>query len=356
MSKLRITNCHIHTFTTDHVPRWYPHPLLAPFKAVPSLAKGVAVLLDLIGQDRRADVVHRLYRFQETGHGVGQEEVFASILPFYPGDTRFVVLPMDMSQMGFGPVRKGIARQHDELARLASHPRYGAQVIPFATMVPGKPGAVTEMKRAIDELGFRGLKLYPRIGYAPDHPELMREVYPYLVEHNLPVLSHCARGGVQGRSLSATEADRLTDPRAFIPVLEAFPELRVNLAHFGGLADWSSYVDEGIDPHDPAVRRENWLASILDLLRSGRYPGLYADISYTVFNFSAFLPFLRVFLEDNRVAEKVLFGSDYYMTKQESLSERAVCFGLRDALGEALFRQIAETNPERWLGERHPAE
>ncbi|WP_424968532.1 amidohydrolase family protein [Dinoroseobacter sp. S375] len=356
MSHLRITNCHIHTFTADHVPRWYPHPLLTPFKAVPTLAKGLAVLLDLVGQERRADTVHRLYKFQETGRGVGQEEVFASILPFYPGDTRFVVLPMDMSQMGYGPVREDIAAQHDGLARLAAHPLYGPQVIPFATLVPGKLGAVAEFKRAIEDLGFRGLKLYPRLGYAPDHPQLMEEVYPYLAERNLPVLSHCARGGVAGRNLSAAEADWFTDPRAFIPVLEAFPELRVNLAHFGGLADWQAYVEEGIDPHDPQARTENWLAAILDLLRSGKYPGLYTDISYTVFNFTAFLPFLRVFLEDSRIAGKVLFGSDYYMTKQEQLSERAVCFGLRDALGEGLFRQIAETNPARWLGERAPGD
>lgn len=352
MTDLRITNCHIHTFTTAHVPRWYPHPLLAPFKAAPFAAKGLAVLLDLIGQERRADYLHRLHRFQEAGSGVAQEDIFQSLLPSYPGNTRYVVLPMDMSQMGFGLVRKDIAQQHDELARLAHHPLYGPQVIPFATVVPGKPGSVAEMKRAIDDLGFRGLKLYPRIGYAPDHPELMEEVYPYLLERNLPVLSHCARGGVKGRKLDLARADQYTDPRAFIPVLEAFPDLRVNLAHFGGLADWQSYVDEGIDPHDPDARTANWLASILDMLKSGDHPGLYTDISYTVFNFSAFLPFLRVFLEDNRIAEKVLFGSDHYMTKQERLSERAVSFGLRDALGEGLFRQIAETNPERWLGER----
>jgi hypothetical protein len=48
---------------------------------------------------------------------------------------------------------------------------------------------------------------------------------------------------------------------------------------------------------------------------------------------------------------RVLFGSDYYMTRQETLSERAVCFRLRNALGEEVFRQISETNPAIWLGE-----
>ena len=82
-----------------------------------------------------------------------------------------------------------------------------------------------------------------------------------------------------------------------------------------------------------------------------RYPGLWTDISYTLFAFDALVPFLRLFLEDARLAGRVLFGSDFYMTRLEALSERAVCVRLRVALGEALFRRIAETNPRAWLGE-----
>ena len=37
------------------------------------------------------------------------------------------------------------------------------------------------------------------------------------------------------------------------------------------------------------------------------------------------------------------------MTRQEELSERAVCFRLRNELGEATFRKIAQDNPRRWL-------
>ena len=39
------------------------------------------------------------------------------------------------------------------------------------------------------------------------------------------------------------------------------------------------------------------------------------------------------------------------MTRQEKLSEKAVCIRLRNALGEEVFRQIAEENPAKWLGE-----
>jgi len=349
---VRITNCHIHTFNTHHVPKWYPHPLMAPLKAAPFLARLIAALLAALGQERWSDVVYRLHRFQQAGSGLSQREIFENILPYYPDGTRFVVLPMDLSTIDYGPVMKPLEAQHDELHRLSRDEKLGDRVIPFATIVPGKPGGLEEMMRCFEDLEFRGLKLYPRLGFAPDHPELMEHVYPYLEKRGLPVLSHCSRGGVKGRHLTEVRADLWTAPQAFIPVLEAFPKLRVNLAHFGGVGDWRAYIENGIDPFDPQARQENWLAAILDMLRSGKYPGLYTDISYTVFNFAAFLPFLRVFLEDPLVRDKVLFGSDYYMTKQEKLSERAVSFGLRSALGEDTFRLIAETNPEIWLGER----
>ncbi|MFD1808508.1 hypothetical protein ACFSHQ_11400 [Gemmobacter lanyuensis] len=37
---MRITNCHTHLFTHRHVPRFYPHPLIWPFKRAPGLVRG----------------------------------------------------------------------------------------------------------------------------------------------------------------------------------------------------------------------------------------------------------------------------------------------------------------------------
>ena len=135
-------------------------------------------------------------------------------------------------------------------------------------------------------------------------------------------------------------------------MLEGFPALWLWLTHFGGQADWRAYVDDGIDPLDPAAQQANWLASTLGLLRSDDWPGLWTDISYTLFHFDDFVPFLKVFIADDRVRSRTLFGSDFYMTPQKKLSERAVSFRLREALGEAWYRDLAEVNPAIWLGER----
>ena len=196
-----------------------------------------------------------------------------------------------------------------------------------------------------------GVKLYPRMGFAPDHPILMNEIYPMCVERGLPVVSHCARGGVFRKGWLASQQDRVTAPQAFAPVCEAFPDLRVNLAHFGGDRDWRAHLSDGVDPDDPEAREKNWVAKIAGLLEDRTWPNLYTDISYTIFRFDDHIPLLRLFLNDPNIRERVLFGSDFYMTRQVALPEKAVSIRLRNALGEDLFHQIAHVNPRRWLGE-----
>ncbi len=350
MSDIRITNCHIHSFTAAHVPRRFPHPLLLPFKRYPAAVRGLALFMRLLGQERLADSLRRMIRFQAEVAAGGQAEVIEHAKCHYPEGTRFVVLPMQMTAMGFGAPRLDLAAQHDELAAVAR--QSNGAVIPFAGCDPRVAGAADEVRRAIETLGFRGLKIYPRLGFAPDHPVLMTQVYPLLAARGLPVVSHCSRGGVTGRRLGASVADGYSSPQAFIPVLRAFPNLRVNLAHFGGQEDWQSYLDQGVKPGDVDAIAGNWLLQIRDMMRGGAFANLWTDISYTLFQTDDFLPLLRLVMQDQAVARRVLFGSDFYMTRQEALSERAVCLRLRAGLGEEAFRQIAEVNPEVWLGER----
>ncbi len=351
MPDIRITNCHIHTFTEAHVPRFYPHVVLWVFKRIPGLVRLLAFLFRLIGQIGISDTLDRLYQFQRESGAKTQAEVLDRIIPQYPSNTRFVVLPLDMSGLGHGAVQKGLRSQHDELGAMATDPRYKGRVIPFATCDPRLPGAAAEVDRCITQKGFRGLKLYPRFGFDPDHPVLMNDIYPLLQERGLPVMTHCSRGGVRGAGVVSAVGDRYSAPQAFIPVMKAFPDLKICLAHFGGQTDWRAYVQEGIDPRDPKAADNNWQVAIRHMITCGDWPNLWTDISYTLFHFDDFVPFLRLFLQDARLARRVLFGSDFYMTRQEALSERAVCFRLRVALGEDLFSQIAERNPAIWLGE-----
>lgn len=345
----RITNCHTHSFTTAHAPLYFPHRAVALFRLFPGLVRFLRWLFQFLPWGNVYDFLVRMENFHRTGSRHTQEDIFHEMRRFYPANTRFVILPMDMTHIGHGPVQEDIFAQHDALAQLAR--KYPDNIIPFATVFPDRPGAAAEVRRCIETLGFRGLKLYPKLGYRPDHPVLMEEIYPLCIAHDLPVVTHCSRGGVYGKGLDQAQQDALTAPEAYLPVLERFPGLRLNLAHFGGDKDWHDYLTLGFDPENPEERAANWVARIADMIRSGDHPALYTDISYTMFRFAEYIPLLRLFMEDERLREKILFGSDFYMTRQEHLSEKAVSIALRDALGEENFRQIAETNSARWLGE-----
>ena len=348
---IQITNCHIHTFTTDHAPLYFPVRAAAIFRAMPGLVRGARWTANILGQDALTDRLVRLEKFHRTGSRTSQAAIFKEVIKYYPKSARFVVLPMDMALIGHGRVAKDIRAQHDELAQLARHEVYGSQVIPFGTIHPDRPEGADEFKRVVEDHGFRGLKLYTKLGYAPDHPVLMDDIYPYCIKHNLPVMAHCSRGGVYKKGWLQFQRDKVTEPDAWLGVLEKFKDLRVCLAHFGGESDWVESLSVGFDPHNDEDRNQNWANRIASLLESGCYPNLYTDISYTIFRFDSHIPLLKLYLTNENIRKKVLFGSDFYMTRQEKLSEKEISIRLRDALGEEVFHAIADENPKRWLGE-----
>ncbi len=347
MPDIQIVNCHVHTFTGLHTPKDYPSRWLRLFRKVPGLIRFAAWLARFFARYETADMLDRLYRFQQETDRPEQAELLASVARYYPSNTRFVVLPMDLAGIGYGDVPASLREQHDELNRL--HIARPETVVPFATVNPLNPGSVDESLRALTELKFRGLKIYPRLGYPPDHPALMERVYPEVQALDLPVMSHCSRGGVRGKNVSHYTGDRLTEPEAYLPVMKAFPGLRICLAHFGGEMDWRAYAQG-----EPPRSGSNWQVKIRKMIGCGEWPGLWTDISYTLFHFDDYIPYLRLFLladdeEGARLRDRVLFGSDFYMTRRQELSERDICFRLRNALGEEVFRKIAEENPVRWL-------
>ena len=125
-------------------------------------------------------------------------------------------------------------------------------------------------------------------------------------------MTHCSRPACvqfRGRPTAAMQEDPIsgaplglarfelltlfTDPDSYKPILEAHPKLRICLAHFGGAGDWNRYLQH---PWDGDRATESWLAKILDMIRSGDYPNLWTDISYTVFADDEYVYLLKVLL------------------------------------------------------------
>jgi hypothetical protein len=49
------------------------------------------------------------------------------------------------------------------------------------------------------------------------------------------------------------------------------------------------------------------------------------------------------------IRKRVLFGSDFYMSRREQITEKELSIMLRSRLGEELFFQIANVNPKKYL-------
>jgi predicted TIM-barrel fold metal-dependent hydrolase len=298
------------------------------------------------------DIFERAARFLKIAEQPSQQEVFRQVETQYPkGTTVFVVLPMDMSFMNLGPPQASIERQHDELLRLARYS--GGQVVPFYAADPRHPDIVERVKNSLGKDKFRGVKIYPNLGYKPDDPKLM-EIYKLCIKGDYPVLTHCSPGGIWRYGLTKEQRRANSEPLNYKRILDTkgFRNLKFCLAHFGGAEEWARHLRG----RARAGEDEAWVRTIFEMIASGEYPNLYTDISYTVFTpkvpglYLDLVDYLKVLLTDPRVRRRVLFGSDYYMVERESISEKEASLLLRSRLGEELYKQIAYTNPREFLG------
>ena len=360
---MHITNCHIHTFTAAHVPDRYAG-FFGQFLRYRAFRLVVLWIMRFIGHTPRSHLA-RYARILETSYQRDQEAIFNIVQGFYPTGTRFVILPMDMTYMKAGTLGASLAEQHEELEQLQQG--YPGLIVLFAAVDPRHPNIVASTIDLLERDAFRGIKLYPPLGYHPDHPALA-DLYRYASEHAIPVLSHCSRRGVlyRGkataamRSTGASDGEwdelsnkekiiRLAAPANFVPVLDKHPKLKLCLAHFGGDEEWAKYHKESSSSGNPDPNR-SWVAKIAELIKSGRYENLYTDISYTLFADDSYVHMLKKLLADPQLRRRVLFGSDFYVVEDAKLEERETWPRIRSVLGENLFRTIAEENPREYLG------
>lgn len=181
---------------------------------------------------------------------------------------------------------------------------------------------------------FSGFKLYTPCGYSPTHPMLMA-LYEYCEKNQVPVIAHCSGSGVTtfasnlyveghiykdgkliehkgiwqfddnklaSRKRILEHSERLNHPMLWEHVLKNFPNLKIDLAHFGHLPnswEWTDYIFN-------LLKQKNedgeWT-----------YPNLYTDL--------ACIPHIdtlkkireNYFLDTPALQSRFLYGSDYYM-------------------------------------------
>lgn len=351
-------NCHIHVFTDDDVPnRFLPLGIVKILRSAVGYKAASAIMKNIIFWNEN-DILDRYNKFVTTGRMGSQQNIFEKCRPFYPEDTRFIVLPMDMAYMGAGDVPRPYTEQLKKLYELSkTYP----QIIPFVHVDPRREGILGIVKQCVESWNFRGIKLYPPLGVFP-FDERFDPIYEYCQEKNLPILTHCSpynpvhykgkkkdirklleksKKPVNTKKKSKKDlCSHFTFPGNFKYVVEKFPELKICFGHFGSQYSWDQYI------HHPE-EKDNWLRIIRDMCID--YKNFYADISFTMADMKYF-SLLKVMLTNDKLSKKILFGSDYYMVEVES-NERRFGLELRAYLGEENFNKIAVENPKAFLGE-----
>jgi predicted TIM-barrel fold metal-dependent hydrolase len=174
-----------------------------------------------------------------------------------------------------------VSIEAQNLALFGAARRHPDKLIPFVHIDPRRPGAVDFVKRAVEELGAKGLKLHPGAGFNPEDAQTLA-VIESIADHEIPVITHT------GPSVAPTSS-RYCDPIFLDRTLLRFPEVNVIAAHL-------------------AYGYREQLCSL-----GWQRPNLYTDISVTQELAKRDYPrFARVIRDvvDAFGAERVLFGTD----------------------------------------------
>jgi len=241
--------------------------------------------------------------------------------------------------------------------------RYPGTLMPFVMVDPRRPGAAGLVQKALEELGFLGVKMYPPLGYHPDPNSVgngravsaeLSGLYDYCQDQGVPITTHCSGGGAYSAELvrSRSAVSILCEPAGWAKVLQQYPALRLNFAHFGG-REGGSILNRYAYDHD------SWCQQIADLVQ--RYENVYADVAYhdealRARSAEAYFCNLEDMLRDERLASRALFGTDWPMTRHTWTEEEYVRPFLR-RLPAGLFQRLAFENPLDFLfpGRRLPA-
>lgn len=272
----------------------------------------------------------------------------------------------------------GWNEQLRQIAELKSHPVYKDMVFPFLAVDPRRPGIA---HYAMENVGkgkmFAGIKLYCPTGYSPADPLLFGPdgerggIYAFCEDNGIPVTTHNSDGGfatlaknvyingliqVNGKlhkmnnellkfSKAIHEKDAvyeraltLNHPLIWEKVAEKYPNLLLNLAHFGGGRQLEAALD---NPGNINL----WSNKIIDLIKDNRYK-VYTDVScFSDFGVIDKLLASPVYPE---IKKKILYGSDYTLLLlfEDDFDENVRLF--RTKFGND-FEIIARENPEVFL-------
>lgn len=168
------------------------------------------------------------------------------------------------------------------------------------------PDGIGYITKALEKNGFWGVKIYPTLGYKPADPYLL-PLYDYCEKNGIPITAHCNYGGLYSAQdkKKKDEYKEMANPENWEPVLERCPNLKLNLAHFGG----DLVSEEG-------TKEKKWHETIIE--HFGKYPNVYSDIAYheAMFKHSdKYFDQLKEYSKNDIIWKKILYGTDWWVNR-----------------------------------------
>ena len=363
------TNSHTHIFNIECAPRRFIGIKLPQIIYNRKIVKGVTSVLKFLIPSSK-DKLDRYANFLLIGTRKNQGLIWKDLIAAYAHmRTRFVVLSLDMDMMEAGNPKNNYETQITELFSVKE--KYRNQLLPFVCVDPRKTyrnGMRNYLEEKFLRYGFLGIKLYPALGFYPFDPDL-EEVYRFACENNLPVMVHCTKGGVwfqgeiinkhllpsnfnpdpvyqydfrdQRNDKNRKFKNNFSNPKNYEEVLTVFPKLKLCFGHYGGSSEIVNSIKNGSNTIE-----SNFYLKIKDLM--DKYENVYADVSYTLSEIKKVKSFLLADLENKKYKERIMFGTDFYMTIQEN-SEKRLVDNLLKHISADDFHQIAVINSKNYL-------
>ncbi len=267
-------------------------------------------------------------------------------------DLFITALMMDL-ETGWGvKTRKPFEKQISEYIDLGQN----FPILPFFACDPRRENLYDLFLEAFPENGpsFFGVKIYPGLGYSPADYRLW-PIYDICQSKKIPVLTHCGGESVttdsrdliiyRGENEVMLEeesrqkvASILNHPKEWETVLQKFPNLKLNLGHFGGDNAWDEKDRTGYSEKvDKAIE-------LITL-----YENVYADFSYNLIDSSKDIIYFDTVSTNNELTSKLLYGTDFWVViPAGDLNQRQEKF-LKEAANRAIFVKILEENPTKYL-------
>jgi predicted TIM-barrel fold metal-dependent hydrolase len=226
--------------------------------------------------------------------------------------------------------------------------------------MPEHVSSLELLKDAVRTKGFIGVKVFNTLGYRPlgnaavdaqrrsifqrngmkqytafsgeEFDQVLIELYEFCMDEQVPMTAHCVSNGIEGYSGASLV---FGGPRYWRAVLERYPTLHLNLAHYGWsrpdayppqnrwpwfTSSWRAFkraIYRERSDIDPDGGSTTWTSEITDMM--SRYPFLYTDVAHHSVVVDEDVPkFLASYQAISRdypglLQQRLLYGTDWHV-------------------------------------------